>query len=295
MTSNNQELVERALKHKFVPIETEITEKDVALYALGIGAGKENLQFVYEGADDFSAIPSMGVIFPFKVLLSLVTEGIEGLEYDPMKLLHGEQYLEIRGTIPTRGKLITTSKISNLYDKGKGILLIVDSITRDAQTGQDIVFNQFSLFLRGARGGTKSPSEKPVEIPKRNPDAVHTQPTTKDQALLYRLAGGDLNPLHADPSMSAIGGFDQPILHGLCSFGYAARGVLEHFCNNDPKRFKSLRVRFSKHVFPGETIQTQMWKVADNKVVLQSRVLEREGYTLTNAIAEIIPQGAAKL
>ncbi|EFA82916.1 hypothetical peroxisomal multifunctional enzyme 2 [Heterostelium album PN500] len=288
---------QKVLNHKFAPIEFELTEKDVALYSLGIGAGTKNLKFVYENAEGFTPIPSIGVIFPFKVLLEVIN-GISGLsDFNPMMLLHGEQYLEVRGKIPTKGSLVTYSKVNNLYDKGKGVLLVIDTITKERDSGREIVFNQFSLFIRGIGGfgGERGPSDKPIAIPSRKPDAVHTQKTTTDQALIYRLAGGDLNPLHADPEMSKLGGFEVPILHGLCSFGVATRAILEHFCDNDPERFKSIRVRFSKHVFPGETIQTEMWKLNDTQVVFQSKVLERDGYTLSNAIAEIKPAASSKL
>eukprot|EP01132_Coremiostelium_polycephalum_P004144 gene4144-5184_t len=282
--------VDKVLNHQFSTVEYNLTEKDVALYALSIGSGTSNLKFVYEQSNDFCALPSLGVVFPFPILLQVIN-GIGGLEYNPMMLLHGEHYLEIRAPIPTKGTLVTTSKVNNFYDKGKGVLLVVEAITSDKESGKEIFLNRFSLFIRGIGGfgGYRGPSDRPIPIPSRKPDAIHTHKTTDDQALIYRLAGGDLNPLHADPEMAKLGNFNKPILHGLCSFGIASRAVLEHFCNNDPKRFKSIGVRFSKHVFPGETLVTEMWKIAPNQVLFISKVLERGDVALSNGIVTIVP------
>jgi 3-hydroxyacyl-CoA dehydrogenase/3a,7a,12a-trihydroxy-5b-cholest-24-enoyl-CoA hydratase len=289
--------LDKALGHKFTPSKITYTEKEVSLYALAIGEGTDpldpkQLQFVYENNSAFRTLPTMGVCFPFSVLSQVVST--PGLSFNPMMLLHGEQYLELKRPIPVSGTLTSNAKIAGIYDKGKGALVLIDAVTTDEQ-GQEICFNQFSLFIRGIGGfgGDRGPAGDANTPPTRAPDAVAAEKTTTNQALIYRWASGDLNPLHADPEMASMGGFDRPILHGLCSFGYAGRAVLKHFANLDTERFKSIRVRFSKHVFPGETIITEMWKVSDTKIVFQCKVKERPdaGLVLSNCAVELHPSG----
>jgi len=287
---NDSVNVAQALAHKFEPSTTTYTERDVILYSLGVGEGRDatdprTLRFTYENHIEFSPLPTMAVVLPSSVLSQIMT--VKGLTFNPMMLLHGEQYLELRGPIPPAATLTSHAHISGVYDKGRGALVLVDVITKD-ESGKEICFNQLSLFIRGIGGfgGDRGPAENVVEIPKRAPDAVREEKTHPEQALLYRLSG-DLNPLHVDPEMAAMGGFDRPILHGLCTFGFAGRAILHQFCGSDPSRFKSIKVRFAKHVFPGETVVTEMWRVNPTKVVFQCRVKEREGIVLSNAYATI--------
>eukprot|EP01027_Heterolobosea_sp_BB2_P009093 GEZU01013445.1.p1 GENE.GEZU01013445.1~~GEZU01013445.1.p1 ORF type:complete len:427 (-),score=97.02 GEZU01013445.1:139-1419(-) len=286
------------MKHYFEPSEFSFTQRDVAMYALSIGAARDplnpsELKFVYENSPDFCTLPFMGVIFPSYVLTQILS--INGLKFDPMMLLHGEHFLELFRPLPTSGTVVNNARVKHLYDKGKGALLIVDVITSDKASGQQLCRNEFSLFIRGIGGfgGERGPSDTNANQPPQRPaDYTHTETTSENQALFYRL-NGDYNPLHADPSMAGSVGFKKPILHGLCSFGYACRAVLAKYCDNDVSRFKSVRVRFAKHVFPGETIETQMWKVSDTKVVFQCRVKERNEIVLSNAVVEIIPSSSS--
>ncbi|MEW5783479.1 MAG: MaoC/PaaZ C-terminal domain-containing protein [Bacillota bacterium] len=258
--------------------------RDVILYALGIGAGAkpDELKFVYES--ELETLPTFGVIPPFGALMSIV--GMEGMDINLAMLLHGEQYLELYRPIPVQGQLTSYPKIAGIYDKGKGALVEIDVVTKN-QKDEAIFTNTFSTFIRGEGGfgGERGP-EPGNEHPAREPDKAVSMPTLPQQALLYRLSG-DFNPLHADPDFAAMGGFEKPILHGLCTFGFAARAVLQEYCHNDPAKFKSIKVRFSRHVYPGETIVTEMWQDEADKVILRCKTAERGEYCLTNAAVRL--------
>ena len=289
-----KEAVEQVIGHEFEPLTFDYTTRDVCLYALGVGAGSDplnqnELQFVYElSSKDFKALPTFPVLYPGKMIDMLVTGRIGPIEFNPMMLVHGEQYLEIKKVIPTSASITCYPRISQVYDKGSGLLMVTDTVCKD-ETGDEVSFSQSSMFIRGLGGfgGERGSSMDSNVPPDRAPDAVQRERTLPQQALIYRLTG-DINPLHADPAMAAIGGFDKPILHGLCTFGFTGRAVLKHFCDNDPSRFKSIKVRFSKHVFPGETLVTEMWKVSESKVIFRCKVEERNEIVLSSAAVELL-------
>jgi 3-hydroxyacyl-CoA dehydrogenase/3a,7a,12a-trihydroxy-5b-cholest-24-enoyl-CoA hydratase len=287
--------VNQILNHQFTPTQSNFTERDTSLYALSIGAASDptdeaDLPFVYElSGKGHKAFPTMAVTFPFEVLPQLFD--IPSLSVNPMMIVHGEQYLELKRPLPTAANLTNQGRITQVYDKGSGALLILESSTLD-EAGNEIALNRSSLFVRGMGdfGGERGPSGKINIPPERKPDATIQQQTQPNQALLYRLnSSGDRNPLHADPQMAAFGGFDRPILHGLCTYGFAARAVVKQFANNDVRRFKAMQARFSKHVFPGETLITDMWQDSDTRIFFQTKVAERDEIVLSNAAIELHP------
>lgn len=264
------------------------TERDVSLYALGVGAAAdpmdtEELKFVYEFSPRFAPLPTMAVTFPFDAIGTITS--VPGMHFNPMMLLHGEQRLELLRPLPTRATLTNQATIRAVYDKGSGAVLVIEATSLNEQ-GEAVCRNTSQVFIRGLGGfgGERGPSGARNVAPERPPDAVFRQKTLENQALLYRLAG-DPNPLHADPTMAALGNFPRPILHGLCTFGFAGRAVLKQFAGNDPSRMQSIECRFTRHVFPGETLITEMWQGDERQVLFQVRVEERDEVVLANAAA----------
>lgn len=273
---------------KFPEVRQKLTAKDTMLYALGLGLGADpldqrQLRFVYE--HDLLALPTMAVVLaPVGFFWKEADVGV-----DWKKLLHGEQGFVLHKPIPAEGELIGRTRITEIVDKGadKGALAFIERTISDAATGEKIASLTSTSFLRGdgGFGGPSGPPPEPHQLPTRAPDAVFEQKTLPQQALIYRLSG-DYNPLHADPEVATHAGFRQPILHGLCSLGVAGHAILRTACDYDPARFKSLKLRFSSPVYPGETIRTEMW-IDGADVSFRARVVERDIIVLNNGLATV--------
>jgi 3-hydroxyacyl-CoA dehydrogenase/3a,7a,12a-trihydroxy-5b-cholest-24-enoyl-CoA hydratase len=259
-----------AVGKKMTPTTFEYTDRDVILYALGVGASTDELQYVYE--QGLKVLPTFGVVPAFPALMGLNNL----MTFNPVMLLHGEQRIEVKKPFPAKGKVTTTGSIRNIYDKGSGALVVIDAETVDEQ-GAVLCVNTFGAFLRGEGGfgGERGPSGPRNVPPERAPDAVVEMPTLPQQAAIYRLSG-DRNPLHIEPNFAKMAGYDRPILHGLCSFGHVARAVIQKFCGGDPDRLKELEVRFVGVVFPGDTLITEMWKESDTRLLLQAKTQRGE-------------------
>jgi 3-hydroxyacyl-CoA dehydrogenase/3a,7a,12a-trihydroxy-5b-cholest-24-enoyl-CoA hydratase len=291
--------VDEALGFELGPVRGAYDERDLALYALGVGAAKDpldtrELSFVYEmSGDGFKMVPTFAVAPALKAMFDLAKEGKQapGLHYGFDRVLHGEQYTEIRSPWPTHGKIEHRIKIKDIFDKGKNAL-VISAITTTDESGNELAYNEVTTFVRGAGGwgGDRGPSAEVNVAPTRAPDATVEEKTSPNQALLYRLSG-DWNPLHADPGFAKNFGFDRPILHGLCTFGFAGRHVVSKFApNGDPRFFKSIKVRFADTVFPGETLVTEMWKESDTKIVFRTKVKERDKVVISNAAVELFKE-----
>lgn len=275
------------MKAKASGTEFTYTERDSMLYNLGVGAKRDDLPLIFEGHEDFQVLPTFGVIPPFSAETPYdLTELVPN--FNPMMLLHGEQYLEIRSyPVPTSGTLVSYPQLIEVVDKGAAAVVKSGILTVEKETGKEIFWNEMTVFLRGSGGfggatkgadrGAATAANKP---PARAPDAVVEEKTTEEQAAVYRLSG-DYNPLHVDPAFAKMGGFKKPILHGLCSFGIAGKAVFQKY-----GAIKNIKVRFAGTVVPGETLVTEMWKEG-NKIIFQSKVKETGKPALASAACEL--------
>ncbi len=255
------------------PVRHSWTSKDAILYALGVGAGAVDplgeLAFTTENSNgiDQQVLPTMAVV------LGVGGGGAFGSigSFNPAMLVHGEQAIELHGPIPVEGEVETVGEITGIYDKGKGALVEVRSTSIDTGSGQPLFTTTMSAFIRGEGGfgGDRGPSGPKNPPPDRTPDHETAYVTRSDQALLYRLSG-DRNPLHSDPTFAAMGGFDRPILHGLCTYGFTGRALLHRLCASDPARFRSMEGRFSSPVLPGERLTVRMWEVGPGEALFQT-------------------------
>lgn len=266
-----------ALNHSLIgvagePAERSWTSTDAILYALGVGAGAgdplQELEFTTENTQgiDQRVLPTFGV------LAAQARGGVRRPlgDFDLAKLVHAEQALEIHRPIPVEATVRVTTTVTGMHDKGSGALVTTESVAVDVSDDLPIVTTRGGVFIRGESGGSSSTdTREPWERPDRTPDETVIYTSRPDQALLYRLSG-DRNPLHADPTFAARGGFDRPILHGLCTYGFTGRALLHALCGSDPDRFKSMYGRFSRPVLPGQDLTVNIWKIGRGEAIFQT-------------------------
>jgi len=272
-----------------LPDGTSAYTKDaVILYHLGLGAGvpatdAKELEYTYE--KNLKVLPSFAVIPAFGSMGGIAN--IPGLTFNFAMLLHGEQEVILDRPLPTEAKLITSAHIPEIYDKGKAALVILEAEAKDAETGQPLFTNRFSLFIRGEGGfGGDSGPKVGNQAPERAPDGVVERTTLPQQALIYRLSG-DKNPLHADPAFAKLGGFDKPIIHGLCSYGIACKAIVDEVLGGDVTAVARYQARFAGVAFPGETYRISYWKDGAKRILFEAGSVQRDAKIISNAVIEL--------
>ena len=286
---------------KFEPVRQSYTQRDTMLYALSLGLGTDPLDanalpYVYEGVkgDRLRALPSQAVVLGFPGFWA--REPDTGIDW--VKVLHGEQRMRLHRPLPAQADIVGYNQVTHLTDKGegKGTVMVTERALKTAD-GELLATIQQVSFLRGDGGYSQADGGQPTDAPlpalqptpeDRAPDFTDEQAIRPEAALLYRLMG-DYNPLHADPAVATAAGFERPILHGLASYGLVARALLRQCAGDDPSRLRALDIRFASPVYPGETLVTEIWKVAGSAHQFQVRVKvkERDKVVLSHGFAEL--------
>jgi acyl dehydratase len=253
------------------------THKDVLLYAVGIGAGHEDLAFSTEHA--IGAPPRVYPTFGVVAGSEQMTPGMNALgrigTYELGAVVHGAHSLENHRPIPTQGTAVVEDEVVAMYDKGNASVVTVEERAR-LESGEALWTSRMTVFIRGLGGwgGERGPATERIPAPDRSPDHLVEVTTGRDQAYVYRLSG-DRNPLHVDPVFAREAGFDQPILHGLCTYGMTARAALRAVLDDDVARWRGFAGRFSAPVFPGETLTIAIWDQADGRATFTTSVDDR--------------------
>jgi acyl dehydratase len=256
----------------------EWTERDTMLYALGVGAGTEDLSFTTENSHDIAqqVLPTFAVI----CCTGFAAAGKVG-SFNFGLLLHGSQEIRLHKPLPASGSLSVVGEVADIQDKGEGKngIIMLRGKGTDPATGELVVETLSTAVIRGAGGFGGQPGQRPAapEFPDREPDARIAMPSREDQALLYRLSG-DRNPLHSDPWFAReLAGFPTPILHGLCTYGFAGRALLAELAGNDAAKLTAVAARFSAPVFPGETLTTSIWRTEAGRAIYRTEAAGPDG------------------
>ncbi|MFD9082422.1 MaoC/PaaZ C-terminal domain-containing protein [Streptomyces erythrochromogenes] len=260
--------------------------KDIQLYHLGLGAGlpatdPDELRYTLESK--LHVLPSFATVAGAGMAM-LGGLGQPGIEVNLAHVLHGGHSIELHRPIPVKGRATSSSKVAAVYDKGKAAVIVLRSEVADADG--PLWTSDAQIFVRGEGGfgGERGPSAK-EELPGRTPDRVEERHIREDQALLYRLSG-DWNPLHADPEFAKMAGFDQPILHGLCSYGMTLKAVVDTALGGDVSRVRAYRTRFAGIVFPGETLRIRMWQETGRVLASVTAVERDDAPVLADTVVE---------
>jgi acyl dehydratase len=258
--------------------------KTVVLYALGIGAKRDELDYLYEGRG-----PRVFPTFAVCPAMPAAMECLAKSGCDFSMVVHGGQSVKILRPIPPKGELVTTATLRAMYDMKKFVQIVTETKTT-LRDGEPLFDTTWSIIYRGGGGfgGPRPPKSDAIDPPKDRPADFHVElATAPEQALLYRLSG-DLNPLHADPAFAAGVGFAEgPILHGLCSYGFVARAITQGACGGDAGKLVGLDAQFRRPVWPGDTIVVDGWTVEPGTIAASVTVKQRPDPVVTGVVAHI--------
>ncbi|BDY27283.1 MaoC family dehydratase [Mycolicibacterium mageritense] len=281
--------LDKALGAELDPIEFSWTSSDIQLYHLGLGAGADPMdqrELAYLVDDTPQVLPTFGNVAASFHMTEPPKVQFPGIDIELAKVLHASEAVSVPGPIPTSGTAQSVQRFTEIWDKGKAAVIVSETTVTDPD-GTVLWTTKRSIFARGEGGfgGERGPSTS-AEPPARAPDIEIALPTLPQQALLYRLCG-DRNPLHSDPAFAAAAGFDRPILHGLCTYGIGCKAIVDNLLDGDVSQVASYGARFAGVVFPGETLQANIWK-EDGKFIGVLTAPSRDNAVVLSGV-ELVP------
>ncbi|MGV0804445.1 MaoC/PaaZ C-terminal domain-containing protein [Mycolicibacterium setense] len=281
--------LDKALGAELEPIEFSWTSSDIQLYHLGLGAGTDPMdarELRYLVDDTPQVLPTFGNVAVSFHMTEPPKVQFPGIDIELSKVLHASEAVSVPGPIPTSGTAKSVQRFTEIWDKGKAAVIVSESTVTDS-SGTVLWTTKRSIFARGEGGfgGERGPATS-AELPDRAPDIEISLPTLPQQALLYRLCG-DRNPLHSDPAFAAAAGFDRPILHGLCTYGIGCKAIVDNLLDGDVSQVASYGARFAGVVFPGETLQANIWK-EDGKFIGVLTAPSRDNAVVLSGV-ELVP------
>lgn len=277
---------------------------EIVTYNLAIGAKGTDLSRCWEAHPNFHALPSFASL-PVIHMMGLITNDMADFipGFKPQYHVHGEHYLEQKRPFPRDGATITSSaRVIDVVDRRSGVTVCVGISTIDCASGEEICYNEWTSFLMKVPGDGASTSVQDKGmmsasfiLPTRQPDAVVEHNTTPEQGALYRAATGEWNPMHIDPAHGRAGGFPGPILSGTCTIGIGIRHVIDTFAEGNSSLFRSVKLRLSKPVFPGQAVRTEMWSRDKGKLILYRQVSEDGRVIISQAAVQLWSEERSKI
>jgi acyl dehydratase len=273
----------------YPPVKTEVTLDALQRYAL---ACNDNNPRYFDGgsADDIVAPPMFAVVVTWLSVISAMTD--PELHADLLRLLHSAQDIEFLAPIRPGDSIISTGRIASIETHQNGESMALELEARNAR-GEFINRTVFTSFIRGRRAAAAFAQPKADDAIVRGAAQITVAQTIdRDQTSRYAAASGDLNPIHADVNVAQMAGLPGIIVHGLCTMAFTAKVMVDHLADGDPTRLKRLAVRFSRPVFPGDTISTKVWPVGDRNGcrAYMYETYNAAGLTvIRDGVAEIIP------
>ncbi|HEV8711379.1 MAG TPA: MaoC/PaaZ C-terminal domain-containing protein [Candidatus Binatia bacterium] len=202
------------------------------------------------------APPMFGVVMSWLPIIMVMSDSDLGV--DLLRLLHGEQDMYFYRTVVPGDIVTSTAKILTIEERATGESLVME-VHCTNQRGEPVQQLLFTGFIRGKGKRDKRGDELSEEPLSGEPLLRVRQSIDADQTYRYAHASGDHNPIHVDENIAKIAGLPGIIVHGLCTMAFTSKVMIDHLCDRDPRRLKRLRTRFSRPVFPGQTITTAVW------------------------------------